>query len=70
VAAITEHLREYLKDEGLIAPPLYVISSRETLTGKSIAHWNQFPSLRQEIFRQRNFKEIKEIKGANLESDY
>ena len=70
VATITGHLREYLKDEGLITPPLYVISSGEALEGKSASHWNQFPNLRQEIFRQRNFKEIKEIKGANLENDY
>jgi hypothetical protein len=70
VATITGHLREYLKDEGLIAPPLYVISSRQGLETESLAPWNHFPSLRQEIFRQRNFKEIKEIKGSNLESDY
>jgi len=70
VATITGYLREYLNDEGLTAPPVYVISSREVLEGKSIAPWNQFPSLRQAIFRQRNFKEIKEIKGANLESEY
>ncbi|MBN2844638.1 MAG: 50S ribosome-binding GTPase [Deltaproteobacteria bacterium] len=70
VATITGYFRQYLKDEGLIAPPLYVISSREVEEAKNLAHWNQFPNLRQEIFRQRNFKEIKEIKGANLESDY
>ena len=67
LASVMETLQQYLRDAGVDAPVLYHISADEALTQTKISFWNQMPQLRQEIFHQRSYKELKEIKSSNLD---
>jgi predicted GTPase len=70
LSTVMNRLQGYLKENGIITPPLYAVSAREAIDSGNLAYWNQFPSLRQEIYRQRNYKEIKNIKASNLDSEF
>ncbi|MEA1935734.1 MAG: GTPase [Thermodesulfobacteriota bacterium] len=62
-------LQEYLGESGLADPPVYTLSASEALNSGNLAHWNQFPAFRQQIFQQRDIKEVQSIKAANLDSE-
>ncbi len=60
----------HLQKVAIADPVIYTISAEEAFGKPTLSSWNQFPSLRQEIFRQRVLKEIKNIKMANLDREY
>lgn len=66
---VTARLREHLGETGFAGLPFYTISAGEALHSENLAHWNQFPAFRQQIFQQRNLKEVQNIKAANLDSE-
>jgi len=66
---ITASLRRNLKDHGIESPLIYTLSATEAFQGTYRSHWNQFSALRQHIFQQRKYKEIRDIKFANLDSE-
>ncbi len=67
LASVMETLQHYLRDAGVGAPVLYHISATEAFTQTQLSFWNQMAHLRQEIFHQRNYKELKEIKTSNVD---
>ena len=69
LSKVHSSLQEYLKKNGIENPLIYSISAREPLQKDSLAHWNQFSTFRYQIFQQREFKEIKSIKAANLDRE-
>lgn len=65
VSSLTEHLR----NNGIKNPPMYTLSAREALEHESLTPWNQLYIFRQHIFQQKELKEIKNIKAANLDEE-
>jgi len=60
-----EHVRENIISE----PLLYTVSAKEASPSHELAPWNQLPAFRQEIFQQRDIKQVKAIKAANLDME-
>ncbi|MBN2398055.1 MAG: 50S ribosome-binding GTPase [Deltaproteobacteria bacterium] len=60
----------HLRRVDIATPTIYLLSAAEVCAESAISPWNQFPVLRQEIFRQRDEKEIQSIKTANLDTEY
>ena len=60
----------HLRRVDIADPTVYLLSAAEACTESAISPWNQFPALRQEIFRQRNEKEVQSIRTANLDTGY
>lgn len=58
--------REYLHKNGLPGAAIYPLSAQE-ITGEGVSPWNQFPAFRQHLFQQRDVKQIRAIKAANLD---
>jgi len=56
-----------VREAGLRDPVLYVVSAQEALKSAEPSSWNQFPFLRRWVFQERHAKEIRAIKGANLD---
>ncbi|MBN2515030.1 MAG: 50S ribosome-binding GTPase [Deltaproteobacteria bacterium] len=69
LSKVHSSLQKYLKKNGVENPLIYMLSAREPLQKDSLAHWNQFSTFRYQIFQQRKFKEIKDIKTANLDQE-
>ena len=66
---VTDRLQENLGKSGFASLPFYTISAGESLDSVNLAHWNQFPAFRQQIFQQRGIKEVQSIKAANLDRE-
>ncbi len=60
----------HLRKADIVDPVIYTLSAAEAFTEPALSSWNQFPGLRQEIFRQRDVKEIQNIKATNLDKEY
>lgn len=56
----------YLSDNGIDNPRLFLISALEALQNEPSGIWNQWHIFEREIFRERELKEIREIKDSNL----
>lgn len=66
---ISSSLREYLDNAGVEDPNIYHVSALEVVKKAAHTHWNQLSLFRNEIFRQRELKEIKAIKAANIDKE-
>uniref|UniRef100_A0A832A0J8 G domain-containing protein n=1 Tax=Desulfacinum infernum TaxID=35837 RepID=A0A832A0J8_9BACT len=64
---VVRSFRRLVREAGLRDSVLYVVSAQEVLEGKEASSWNQFPFLRRWVFQERDTKEIRAIKGANLD---
>lgn len=69
LANVTAGFQRYLAANGVSHPLIYTISADQTQQRQPAAPWNQFASLRQQIFQQRDAKEIMAIKAANLDAE-
>lgn len=67
LAKVTAGFQRYLSANGVSHPLIYAVSADQINRGQPAAPWNQFASLRQQIFQQRDVKEIMAIKAANLD---
>ena len=66
---ISSSLREYLENVGIKDPDIYSISALEVAGKTAHTHWNQLSLFRNELFRQRELKEVKAIKAANIDKE-
>jgi GTPase Era involved in 16S rRNA processing len=67
MARVASQFQRHIKKTGIEAPLLYTLSSKDALHSDELAPWNHFPAFRQQIFQQRDMKQIRAIKGANLD---
>ncbi|MEJ5349770.1 MAG: GTPase [Desulfosoma sp.] len=67
---VVRSFERLVRESGVKDPVLYVISAGEVLQGSPLSPWNQFPFLRRWVFRERNAKEIRAIKEANLDAEF
>ncbi|MBW1743033.1 MAG: 50S ribosome-binding GTPase [Deltaproteobacteria bacterium] len=67
MARIIRSFQEHITESGIAEPFVYTLSAEEALGSDQLAHWNQFPSFRQQIFQQRDMKQVKAIKAANID---
>lgn len=66
--AVTRRFLAHLREHGFSEPLLFVVSAREVLENPgNLSPWNQFPAFRRFAFQQRDAKEIRGIKEANLD---
>lgn len=64
---VTGRFQEHLSENGIAHPLIYAVSVRDAAASGSSGPWNQFPALRNQIFQQRDIKEVLAIKAANLD---
>lgn len=67
---IKESFEKYLISHGVTHPLIFVVSALEASSGSTISSWNQWEIFKREIFRERELKEIREIKKANLHQEF
>ena len=67
MARVERSFREHIRENGIGDPILYAFSAQEALDGNPLASWNQFPAFRQQIFQQRDVKQVTAIKAANVD---
>lgn len=67
MARVERSFREHIRGNGIGEPILYVFSAEKALDGDPLAPWNQFPAFRQQIFQQRDVKQVTAIKAANVD---
>lgn len=67
LSKVTANFQEYLIDNKVSHPLIYVLSASQILGARPAAPWNQFASFRQQIFQHRDVKEIMAIKAANID---
>lgn len=66
---VKNRLETYLAEIGSGDRPLYILSAKELTDGGTASSWNQFPVLKEEIFRVRAAKDIETIKTSNIEKE-
>jgi GTPase Era involved in 16S rRNA processing len=67
MARIVKSFQDHIAKSGIAEPFVYTLAAEEAVTSDQLAHWNQFPSFRQQIFQQRDMKQVKAIKTANID---
>jgi GTP-binding protein EngB required for normal cell division len=63
---LIDSFRKHLAENGVTRPILYPLSAQEFFED-GLSPWNQFPAFSQQLFQQRDMKQIKSIKAANLD---
>ena len=61
-----DSFRKHLAEKGVTKPILYPLSAQEFF-GEGMSPWNQLPAFSQQLFQQRDMKQIKSVKAANLD---
>ncbi|MBN1105821.1 MAG: 50S ribosome-binding GTPase [Deltaproteobacteria bacterium] len=64
-----DRFRQHLEEQGVSEPSLYTLSAREATRSLPLSPWNQFPFFGSHVFQQREIKEIRAIKSANLDAE-
>jgi GTP-binding protein EngB required for normal cell division len=75
---LIDNFRKHLIENGIAGPILYPLSAEEYAlahaqeeaherAGEVLSPWNQLPAFRQHLFQQRDMKQIRSIKAANLD---
>ncbi len=67
---VSADFQGHLRKADIADPAIYILSAAEAFSESALSSWNQFPSLRQEVFRRRDLKEIEAIKTGNLDKEY
>lgn len=67
MARIVRGFQEHIIESGVAEPFVYTVAAEEAVGSDQLAHWNQFPFFRQQIFQQRDMKQVKAIKAANID---
>ena len=67
MARIARSFQDHVTESGIAEPFVYTLAAEEAVNSDHLAHWNQFPSFRQQIFQQRDMKQVKAIKAANID---
>jgi GTP-binding protein EngB required for normal cell division len=68
-ASVVKKYQEHIIENGIPEPVFYALSASEAASTDQISPWNQIPAFRQEIFRQRDAKQVTAIKTANLDRE-
>ena len=64
---VTAHFLEHIREHGIQNPYSFSVSAQEAMDSRHLSPWNHFPIFKQEVFRQRNVKQIMAIKADNLD---
>jgi len=64
---VTAHFLEHIREHGIENPYSFSVSAQEAMDSRHLSPWNHFPIFKQEVFRQRNVKQIMAIKADNLD---
>jgi len=69
MASVANKYQEHIKENGIAQPVFYTLSAKKAPSSDQLAPWNQLPTFRQEIFQQRDMKQVTAIKAANLDME-
>jgi len=64
---VVRSLQEHIRKNGIEEPVLYALSAKGASNPDLSAPWDQRATFRQQIYQQRNVKQITAIKAANLD---
>jgi GTP-binding protein EngB required for normal cell division len=64
---VTARFLKHIREQGIENPFSFSLSAQEAMDSPHLSPWNQFPVFKQEVFQQRNVKQIKAIKADNLD---
>ncbi len=67
LASLITRFSQHLSEHGIAEPVIHAVSAREGCDSGTLSPWNQFWNFRNQIFRLRDAKEVREIKAANLD---
>jgi GTP-binding protein EngB required for normal cell division len=67
MARIVRSFQDHITGSGIAEPFVYTLAAEEATGSDRLSHWNQFPSFRQQVFQQRDMKQVKAIKAANID---
>lgn len=67
--AVSRSFLGHVRESGIEEPFFYMTAAEQVLLSRDAAPWNQFPSFRQQIFQQRDMKQVTAIKSANLDEE-
>ena len=67
MAGANKSFQDHVKGSGIVEPLFFTLAAEKVTESDKLAPWNQFPAFRQQIFQQRDIKQITEIKAANLD---
>ncbi|MGQ9669725.1 MAG: GTPase [Desulfosoma sp.] len=67
---VVQSFSRLVRESGVQDPVLYVVSTQEALEESPLSPWNQFPFLSRWVFQERNAKQIRAIKAANLDAEF
>ncbi len=67
LANLITRFSQHLRQNGILQPVIYAVSAREGCDSSAVSPWNHLWNFRNQIFRLRDAKEVREIKAANLD---
>jgi predicted GTPase len=67
MARVVRSFQEHVTRSGIVEPLFYALAAEQVIGSDQLAPWNQFPAFRQQIFQQRDIKQVTAIKAANLD---
>ncbi|MFZ7113392.1 MAG: GTPase [Desulfatiglandales bacterium] len=68
MSTVMDDYRNHIENNGIISPLVYFLSAEERIGARGgNSPWNQFLAFSQYIFQQRDIKQIKAIKAANMD---
>ena len=60
---------EHIREQGIEMPYSFSVSAKEALDSRHLSPWNHFAVFKQEVFQQRNLKQVMAIKADNLDAE-
>jgi GTP-binding protein EngB required for normal cell division len=69
LTTMMNQFRQHVIQQGVSHPLMFAVAAREALQEETLSPWNQFATLRHQIFQQRDLKEIVAIKAANIDEE-
>jgi GTP-binding protein EngB required for normal cell division len=67
VSTMSRAFQKRLRENGVSDPLIFLVSAKDGKNGQSISPWNQFLSLKKQVFQERRLKEVMAIKATNLD---
>ncbi|SFM43700.1 GTPase family protein [Thermodesulforhabdus norvegica] len=69
IDAAVKTFEKYLSERGIPRPVIFAVSALEAFESREFSPWNQWELFRREVLRERELKEVREIKKANIHQE-
>jgi GTP-binding protein EngB required for normal cell division len=69
LSTVMARFSQHLRDNGVSQPIIHAVSAREASDASTASAWNHLWNFRNQVFRLRDAKEMREIRAANLDAE-